>query len=162
MSTVDSFLLMISSSAVRDIYQRTLRPGVSDETVRRASYATTVLVGVVVTLVATRPPDFLQTIIVFVGGGFAAAFLAPMFLGLFWKGMTRQGALAAMAGGLVIVLLLGSPIFFGGRRLDILGIDPMVWGLLGSAVLGIGVSRLSGPPPKHLFARYFSSGCRAR
>jgi len=162
MSTVDSFLLMISSSAVRDIYQRTLRPGVSDETVRRASYATTVLVGVVVTLVATRPPDFLQTIIVFVGGGFAAAFLAPMFLGLFWKGMTRQGALAAMAGGLVIVLLLGSPIFFGGRRLDILGIDPMVWGLLGSAVLGIGVSRLSGPPPKHLVARYFSSGCRAR
>ncbi|MXZ36532.1 MAG: hypothetical protein F4Z21_15305, partial [Acidobacteria bacterium] len=52
MSTVDSFLLMISSGLVRDIYQRTINPRVSDRTVKRASYATTVIVGMVVTLLA--------------------------------------------------------------------------------------------------------------
>jgi len=155
MSTVDSFLLMISSGVVRDIYQRTIHPQVSDQTVKRASYTTTVVVGLIVAILASRPPDFLQTIIVFVGGGFASTFLAAMLLGLFWKKTTHQGALAAMAGGLLINLGLCLPTLFEGARMDFIGLEPSLWGVSGSLVLGVVVSWLTGPPPSHLVERYF-------
>ena len=155
MSTVDSFLLMISSGLVRDIYQRTINPQVSDQTVKRASYATTVIVGIVVTLLATRPPDFLQRIIVFTGSGFAATFLCPVVLGLYWKGMTRQGALSAMVGGFVVMVGFFLPTLFGGSRIDLLGLHPNLWGLVVSFGLGLLVSKGTGPAPPHLVARYF-------
>ena len=155
MSTVDSFLLMISSGLVRDIYQRTINPQVSDQTVKRASYATTVIAGIVVTLLATRPPDFLQRIIVFTGSGFAATFLCPVMLGLYWKGMTRQGALSAMVGGFVVMVGFFLPTLFGGSRIDLLGLHPNLWGLVVSFGLGLLVSKGTGPAPPHLVARYF-------
>jgi sodium/pantothenate symporter len=155
MSTVDSLLLMISSGVVRDIYQRTINPHVSDQTVKRASYTTTVVVGLLVAILASRPPDFLQSIIVFVAGGFGSTFVAAMLLGLFWKRTTRQGALAAMVGGLVINLGLCLPTLLGGSRLDVIGLEPTLWGVSGSFVLGTVVSWLTGPPPSHLVERYF-------
>lgn len=155
MSTVDSFLLMISSSLVRDIYQRTINPRVSEKVVKIACYTTTVAVGLLVTFLALEPPDFLQYIIVFTSSGFAATFLFPTMLGLYWKGMTKQGALASMVGGFLIVLGLFLPNALGGSRLNLFGLHPVFWALLGSLVLGVVVSKLSGPAPEHLVRRYF-------
>ena len=155
MSTVDSLLLMISSAAVRDVYQRTVNPKVSERTVRWSSYATTAIVGIIVTILASRPPDFLQKIIVFVSGGFAAVFLFPVLLGLYWKGMTRQGALWGMIAGLAITLALFLPNMLGGSRVNLLGFHPTMWGLTGSFFLSVLVSKVTGPPPQHLIDRYF-------
>ena len=163
MSTVDSFLLIISSSLVRDIYQRTMNPRVSEKIVKWASYSTTALVGALVTVIAMDPPEFLQYIIVFTGGGFAATFLVPMVLGIYWKGMTRQGALAAMIGGFLITISLYLPghvlnyIGFSvpAERIDLFGFRPYFWSLLGSLLLGIVVSKLTGPAPNHLVQKYF-------
>ncbi len=165
MSTVDSFLLMISSGAVRDLYQRTINPHVSDQTVRRASYATTATIGALVTFLALHPPDFLQKIIVFVSGAFAGAFLCPILLGLYWRGMTRQGALAAMIGGFAVTVVMFLPptiesgrLTIGSSRIDLFGLHPSMWAMFVSFVLGVVVSRISGPPPQHLVERYFMAG----
>jgi len=155
MSTVDSFLLLISSGLVRDVYQRTINPRVSERTMKRLSYTITVVVGIAVMLLATYPPDFLQQIIVFTGGGFASAFLCPMLLGLYWKGMTAPGALSAMIGGFVTIVTLFAPSFFEGGRIDVLGMHPIVWGLSVSFTLGIVISKLTGPAPGNLVKRYF-------
>ena len=155
MSTVDSFLLVISSGLVRDVYQRTINPQVTERVVKRISYATTTVVGVFVALLAANPPDFLQNIIVFTGGGFAATFLCPVFLGIYWKGMTRAGALAAMVGGFTIVNLLFGPMLVGNARINLFGFHPVFIGLSGSFLLGFVVSKLSGPAPSHLVERYF-------
>ncbi|MBI1918001.1 MAG: hypothetical protein HYS12_25185 [Planctomycetes bacterium] len=104
MSTVAAFLLMISSSLVRDLYQRVINPTASQKTLRRASYAVTGLVGLVVMLGAINPPAFLQYIIVFTASGQGCAFLAPVGLALYWRRTTRQGALAGMLGGFVVVV----------------------------------------------------------
>lgn len=163
MSTVDSFLLMISSGIVRDIYQRTINPHVSDKVVKWASYTTTVVVGFVVTLLATHPPDFLQRIIVFTGSGFAATFLCPVLLGIYWKGMTRQGALSSMVGGFVMTVGLFLPTLLGGSRIDLLGLHPNLWGLATSFTLGVLVSKKTGPTPAYLVTRYFgmpTTNCR--
>jgi Na+/pantothenate symporter len=155
MSTVDSFLLMISSGLVRDVYQRTFNPHVSDRVVKWASYATTAIVGGIVTAISIKPPDFLQNIIVFTGGGFASAFLFPTMLGLYWKGMTRQGALASMVGGATTVIGLGIPSMVGGTQIYLFGLHPTLCGLIASLTLAVVVSKLSGPAPEHLVRTYF-------
>jgi SSS family solute:Na+ symporter/sodium/pantothenate symporter len=99
MSTVAAFLLMISSSLVRDLYQRTINPKASERALKRVSYATTALVGIVVMVGAINPPGFLQYIIVFTGTGQGCSFLVPMVLSLYWRRATRQGVLAGMLGG---------------------------------------------------------------
>jgi Na+/pantothenate symporter len=158
MSTVDSFLLLISSSIVRDIYQRSINPNVTEKVARWVSYVTTVIVGVVVTVLATRTIDFLQYIVVFTSSGFACTFLAPTLLGIYWKGMTREGALASAIGGLGVILLFFIPTLFGGGRINFLGLHPVIWGLAGSFLLGVIISRLTGPSPPHLVRRYFYQG----
>ncbi len=155
MSTVDSMLLLISSCAVRDIYQRSINPQVNQRVVRFVSYATTAIIGTCVTVAALHPPDFLQKMIVFGAGGLAATFLFPTMLGLYWKGMTRQGALASMLGGCSITIGLFLPTLAGSPRIELLGLHPNVWGLVVSLVLAIVVSRLTGPPPPELVRRYF-------
>ena len=124
MSTVDSVLLIISSSLVRDVYQRTINPRISERAMKWGSYTTTAVVGLIVTVLATQQIDFLQRIIVFTGGGFAATFLCPVLLGIYWKGMTRQGALAAMIGGFVVVVSLFGPGLVGGSRINLFGFPP--------------------------------------
>ena len=157
MSSVDSFLLLVSSSCVRDIYQRVLNPKASEPVMRRISYASTTIVGGVVVVLALRPPELLQYIVIFAASGLSAAFLLPVTMGLFWRRATAQGAIAAMLAGTGTVLLLYSaqPILTllgmgsvtSGLRLPILlGFDPFVWAIAASGAAGIWVS-LSTPPP---------------
>ena len=164
MSTVDSFLLMISSSLVRDFYQRTINPDISEKTIKYASYGTTAVIGTLVTILALNPPQFLQYIIVFTGGGFAATFLAPVFLGLYWKGITKAGALSSMVGGFATVVGLFSVghvlAFFNvvesGSRIDPFGFHPIVVGLTVSFGLGILVSLVTPKLPEATIRRFFA------
>ena len=173
MSTVSGFLLIIASGMVRDVYQRFLRPAASEREIERASYAATVLVGVAVTLMALRPPVYLQLIIVFSGSGMASAFLMPALLGAFWRRATRQGALAAMlvGAGMTLGLYLAGYLRFqlnypdqgigpgGGAFVPyyLLGFDPCVWGLSSSLLAGVIVSLLSPPPDPARVALLFDA-----
>jgi len=167
MSTVDSFLLLISSAVVRDIFQRGFRPQVSDRFVKRLSYATTAVSGVIVMIMALNPPRFLQDFIVMTGACFASTFLAPIFLGLYWKRTTTVGAWLSMSGGFLTVVLLFAPVMFStiskALQLEVrtqaytpFGLHPLMWGLAVSFGLGI-VGSLAGPrPPEWLVRRYFA------
>jgi SSS family solute:Na+ symporter/sodium/pantothenate symporter len=168
MSAVAGFLLLMSSSLVRDIYQRSINPDVSPRAIRRISYGTTAVVGVVVTLGALQPPRFLQYIIVFTGAGMASTFLAPTVLALYWRRATRPGALAAMSGGFVTVLALYLLGWLGvGKEaarglaaekfapVYLLGFDPLLWGLAASFGLGVGVSMATARLPADMVDRYF-------
>src|SRR5262249_38814511 len=106
MSAVAGFLLLMSSSLVRDIYQRNINPNVSPRLVRWVSYGTTAVVGVGVTLAALWPPDYLQYLIIFTGTGMACTFLAPTVLGLYWRRATQAGALTGLVSGFLTVSAL--------------------------------------------------------
>jgi Na+/pantothenate symporter len=168
MSAVAGFLLLMSSSLVRDIYQRNINPTVSPRLIRRVSYATTAVVGIFVTLVALRPPDFLQFLIIFTGAGMACTFLAPVAMALYWRRATRAGALAALIGGFATVLGLyglgwlgvGKAGLTGPAAKDIapvylFGLDPIIHGLVVSFGLGIIVSLLTKPLPASEVDHYF-------
>ncbi len=161
MSTVDSFLLMISSSFVRDIYQSWVNPDVAEKRIKQISYATTAIVGVLVTTLALNPPEFLQTIIVFTGAAFASTFLAPIFLGVYWKRMTRLGAWASLLSGFGIIVVAHTigPYLFDWP-VNPLGFEPVLLALLVSFALGIGVSLVTPKFPDALIRRYFSRVAR--
>jgi SSS family solute:Na+ symporter/sodium/pantothenate symporter len=168
MSAVAGFLLLMSSSLVRDIYQRNINPNVSARTIRWISYATTAVVGIVVTLGALRPPRFLQYIIVFTGAGMGCTFLAPTVLALYWRRATRAGALAAMIGGFASVSLLyvlgwcgvgkegmSGPAAEPFAPLYLFGLDPLIHGLVFSFLPGIAVSLFTPPMPGEAVDNYF-------
>ncbi|MEC8989578.1 MAG: hypothetical protein VYB66_10030, partial [Verrucomicrobiota bacterium] len=90
MSSVDSFLLMVSSSVVRDIYQNRVNPSASERQLKRLSYLVTVVVGTLAMLAVLNPPQYLQDLIVFATSGLAGCFLMPVLLGLYWPRMTAM------------------------------------------------------------------------
>src|SRR4051812_40209534 len=104
LSTVSGWLLIVSSGLVHDLYQRFFRPTAGDRELAWASYSGTIAVGLIAAAIATRPPQYLQLIIVFSSTGMASAFLMPAILGAFWRRSTAAGAIAAMATGASVAL----------------------------------------------------------
>ncbi len=160
MSTVDSFLLMISSALVRDVYQRNINPEVSERSIKLMSYGCTLLIGTFAMVGAINPPRFLQDIIVYCGSGLAACFLAPMVYCLYWPRTTSAGAMASMLAGFATHLSLYvagylQPEGSFERPYLIWGFNPVVVGLLASFAAGFVVSLMTPPPPEALVKRYF-------
>lgn len=159
MSTVDSFLLMIASALVRDVYQRNINPDADEKTLRRLSYLFTLLVGTAAMLGAIWPPQFLQDIIVYTGSGLAAAFLAPVVFAIYWPRSNSQGCIAGMLTGFgahLSMYLAGKFIngsFFTPWRPY--HIDPILVGLTVSFVSVYLITLLTPPPPADLVRKYF-------
>ena len=159
MSTVDSFLLMISSSVVRDVYQHNINPQASQKTLQKMSYLCTLVVGAGVVVAALNPPEFLQYLIVYVGSGLAACFLAPVALALYWPRMTAPAAIASMLGGFLVHLSLYLIGWWEGNGFTKpyrpFALDPVVVGIAFSFISGFVVALFSKPPPDELVSRYF-------
>ena len=159
MSTVSSFLVVIASGLVRDVYQRWIARDASERTVQRVTYFMMALVAVIVAIAAVKPPEYLQALIVYTGGSMASAFLFPAIMAAFWRRATAPGVVAAMIGGpLSMFLLYLTNLFTAERAFKAFllgGLDAFVWGLVTSAALGIGVSLLTPQPSRALVSQFF-------
>ena len=58
MSTVNSLLLLVSSSIIKDIYVNYINKDAADSTIRKGSLWITAIVGLLVYAAAIKPPDF--------------------------------------------------------------------------------------------------------
>ena len=159
MSTVDSFLLMISSAMVRDIYQRNINPDASEGTIKKLSYLCTLVVGSAAMIVAVNPPNFLQDIIVYVGSGLAACFLAPVVFLLYWPRSNVQGSTIGMLAGfsahfsMYVTGAFVNDSFFRPYRL--LDFDPIIIGLFVSFTVTYFATLATPAPPQELVRKYF-------
>ncbi len=152
MSSVDSFLLVASSSLIRDVYQRFIRPGAEEARVKQLSLLVTAGIGAAAFLASIRPPEKLQAVIVFASGGVGAAFLVPMAAALFWKRANGPGIVGGMLGGTFTHLYLYA---VGWHPL---GLHPFLWDQFGALLATLVVTCLTNPPEKALIDRYFSEG----
>ncbi|MFD2924856.1 sodium/pantothenate symporter [Halobacillus naozhouensis] len=113
MSTVDSLLLLVSSSVVKDIYINYIKPDASHQRVKSLSFGVTTVLGILVFLMALNPPDLLIWLNLFAFGGLEATFIWPVVMGLYWKTGNKYGALSSMAVGIgsyiIIDLFFTSP-----------------------------------------------------
>ncbi len=158
MSSVDSFLLMVSSGLVRDVYQRNVNPSVSEQQMKWLTYGVTSVVGVAAALAVLNPPQYLQNLIVFSTGGLAGCFLMPMALTLFWPRMTRAGVVAGMLGGCGthIALYVAGYLVHGRFTVySLLGLEAFMWDVVGAGLCSVAVSLRSKPLPESLIQRFF-------
>lgn len=100
MSTVDSLLILVSSSIVKDVYLNYIKPEADIKTIKRLSFGVTGALGTIVYLLALNPPDLLIFLNLFAFGGLEAAFIWPVVLGLYWKWGNKFGAIASMVTGI--------------------------------------------------------------
>ena len=108
MSTTDRLMLTIGTYFSWDIYKKILRPDAPDSNVVRVSQISVFAAAAITLLMAISPPDMLVWLIWAGIGIMFATFAVPLLAGLYWRGATREGAIAAMALGLI------SALFFGG------------------------------------------------
>ncbi|MCB2228943.1 MAG: sodium/solute symporter [Desulfarculaceae bacterium] len=98
MSTLSSQFHVGGTSLGRDFYEKGFgsrgRTGLG---VTRAGVGITILITVIWGLFL--PPSIIALATAFFFGLCAASFLPAYFLGLYWKGMTRAGAIVSMVGG---------------------------------------------------------------
>src|SRR5699024_7507055 len=105
MSTVDSLLLLVSSTIVKDVYINYVKPEASNQRIKRLSIGITGVLGVIVFLMALNPPNLIIWLNLFAFGGLEAAFIWPIIMGLYWKKGNKYGALASMATGVILYIL---------------------------------------------------------
>jgi SSS family solute:Na+ symporter/sodium/pantothenate symporter len=166
MATVSCYLLVIASGLVRDVYQRFISPQATEHELRRLTYFVMIVVGIVAVGLNIFPVKHLQTFVVFSSGCAASSFLMPTLMMCYWRRATAAGTIAAMLAGaaassalnlagLVIAIRAGKASEF--HAYELLGLDPLIWGLLASLVVGVLVSLVTTPPDERLVSKLFDA-----
>lgn len=104
-STVSSLLLSSSSSIVKDVYMNIKgerQQSLSNNQIRLYSLAATIILGLLVYVIAIKPPSVIWQINMFAFGGLETAFFWVLIFGLFWPRANKYGAIAAMGGGVLV------------------------------------------------------------
>jgi SSS family solute:Na+ symporter/sodium/pantothenate symporter len=171
MATVSSYLVVITSGIVRDVYQQFLHRTADETRIRRLTYAVILLVTCVAVAFSIRPVAYLQALIIFATSCGAASFVMPVMMACYWRRASSASALASMLVGAAIVLTLNAVGFahewlgidaqpFGPtatkfRPYYLWGFDPVMWGLAGSILTGVVVAWFTQPPSQELVSRLF-------
>jgi SSS family solute:Na+ symporter/sodium/pantothenate symporter len=169
MATVSSYLVVIASGLVRDVYQRFVRPAAASRELELLSYGVMTSIGVISVVTNLAPVDYLQAIVVFSGTGAGATFCVPMLMLVFWRRATVPGMVVAMLSGagtmlglyyLGAVLGWGDPLLGEATRFRpyfLLGLDPLLWSLAVSLATGVGVSLLTRTCDETMLSKYFDA-----
>lgn len=122
MSTIDSQLLVSSSAVAEDFYKAILRKNASDRELVWVGRAAVGTIALIATLLATNPESSVLELVSYAWAGFGGAFGPTILLALFWKGTTRNGALAGIIVGATTVIIWGG--FLSGGIFDLYEIVP--------------------------------------
>lgn len=145
MSTISSQLLVSSSSLTEDIYKTFVNKDAPQSLLVTIGRIATVGVSIVAIALAWDPDSSILGLVSNAWAGFGSAFGPMVLLMLFWKGYTRDGALASMIVGAVTVLFwLYVPVLDGAPLESI--IYAMIPGFILSTLAGVGVSMLTRKP----------------
>lgn len=104
MSSVDSLLIMSSAAIVKDLYINYIDKNPSESKIKKLSFATSLLLGIIVFVLALNPPKLLVWINLFALAGQEAAFFCPILFGLYWKKANATGAAVSMIFSVVFYL----------------------------------------------------------
>ncbi|MEA4861190.1 MAG: sodium/proline symporter, partial [Sphaerochaeta sp.] len=105
MSTADSQLLVASSAFSKDVYKAILRKDASDKETLLVSRITVVVITIIAIFLAMDPNSSIFDVVSYAWAGFGATFGPVILASLFWRKATRNGAVAAMVGGFLTVII---------------------------------------------------------
>lgn len=146
-SSSDSYLLIAASAFSKNIYQGIMKKEASDKAVLYVSRVTLCVIAFIAMIIAMDENSIIFTVVSFAWAGFGATFGPLMLFSLFWKRVTREGAIAGMlaGGGMVFIWkLILKPM--GG----VLGIYELFPAFVISCIAIVTVSLLTKEPSKEI------------
>ena len=153
MSTADSQLLAASSCVSQNLFCDCMGLKLSKKSSMLMARLTVVVIAIIGVFLARNPNSSVFRIVSFAWAGFGATFGAVMLFSLFWKRTNRNGALAGMIVGGVMVFIwkyLIAPL--GG----LFGIYELLPAFLCSAAAIVVVSLLTTPPSQEIVDEFES------
>ncbi|MFE4707189.1 sodium/proline symporter PutP [Peribacillus simplex] len=105
MSTIASQLLVSASALTDDFYKQFIRPNASDKELVLVGRFGVLAISVIALLLAFNPSGTILKLVGYAWAGFGAAFGPVILLSLYWKRMTKWGALAGMIVGTATVIV---------------------------------------------------------
>ncbi|MCR4370547.1 sodium/proline symporter PutP [Bacillus amyloliquefaciens] len=105
MSTISSQLLVTSSSLVEDLYKSMFRRSASDKELVFLGRMAVLAVSIIALVLAWEKNNTILGLVSYAWAGFGASFGPVVLLSLFWKRMTKWGALAGMIAGAITVII---------------------------------------------------------
>lgn len=148
MSTADSQLLVSSSALAEDFYKALFNQHASQEQLIRVGRIAVVVIALIATALAMDKDSKVLTLVSYAWAGFGAAFGPALILSLYWKRMTKIGALAGiLTGGITVVVWKQ----LSGGWFDVYEIIP---GVLFAFIAIVVASLLTPPPSATIQARF--------
>ena len=152
LSTAAGLLLVISSSIAHDLIKKQFYPDMSDKrelTISRICIALALLVGI---YFGINPPGFIIQTVALAFSIAASTFFPAILMGIFFKKVAKEGAIAGMLAGLIFVVsYIVYHEFMGGKAdgywMNISSQGIGVVGMLLNFVLTILVNKFYGNEP---------------
>jgi len=162
LSTAAGLLLAISSAISHDLLKRTLMPDISERQELMASRLAMAAAVLGAGYLGLNPPGFAAGTVALAFGLAAASLFPALFLGIFSKRVSREGAIVGMLAGIGVTLayvfqhkglmFIPGTSFLGDLPPNwFFGIEPNAFGVVGAAVnfaVTLTVTRLTPSPPE--------------
>lgn len=165
LSTAAGLLLVISAAVSHDLVKGIFLPGISDRAELRAGRIAAAVAILVAGYLGYDPPGWVAQVVAFAFGLAAASLFPAILLGIFFKRINKEGAIAGMLTGLLFTYFyieyfkglflkwLGSPWGENEAGNWLFGISPEGIGVIGMLLnfaVAILVSYLTAPPPERI------------
>jgi len=155
LSTAAGLLLVISASVSHDLIKKMIKPNITEKGELVAARLSAVVAVCVAGYFGINPPDFVAATVALAFGLAAASFFPAIILGIFSKRMNKEGAIAGMIIGILLMLFYMMKFKFdcfgGGSKEDWwFGISPEGFGTVAMIVnfaVFIIISKFTPAPP---------------
>jgi len=161
LSTAAGLLLVISTSISHDLIKKQLKPNISEKGELLAARIAILVAIIIAGLFGIYPPGFVAAVVALAFGLAAASFFPAIILGIFDKRMNKEGAIAGMVVG--IVLMLFYMIRYKTGLIGVMdprpasewwfGTSPEGFGtvaMIVNVVVSVVVSRMTAAPPEEV------------
>lgn len=165
LSTAAGLLLAISSAVSHDLLKGVVRPNISEKSELLASRLAMAGSVLLAGYLGFNPPDFAAGTVALAFGLAASSIFPALMLGIFYKRMNTQGAIAGMLAGIGVtlfyvfqhkgIMFIESTQFLGNMPANwFFGIEPNAFGAVGAIVnftVAIVVCRFTAEPPQKIY-----------
>lgn len=104
LSTAAGLLLVISSAISHDLLKKQFMPKITEKQELLAARTASVFAVVVAGYFGINPPGFVAAVVALAFGLAAASFFPAIVMGIFYKRMNKEGAVAGMVSGLSLMI----------------------------------------------------------
>ncbi len=158
LSTAAGLLLVISASVSHDLIKRVYYPEISEKGELIAARISAFFAVCIAGYFGINPPGFVAAVVALAFGLAAASFFPAIVMGIFYKQMNKEGAIAGMLAGISLMIFYMLKFkfnFFGGGSVDDywFGISPEGFGsvaMIVNFIISYIVMKYTLPPPKKI------------